>query len=101
MSNLSLVPAGASYRLVVEAMPDPNVLLRLLEPFVIHDVLPHRIDVAHCDNSLAVELEITASPDLAARLEGRLRAMVPVSDVAMVCLGEGHPHGSAALTVAA
>lgn len=101
MSDPFLAPAGASYRLVVEATPDPNVLLRLLEPFVIHDVLPHRIDVAHCDNALAVELEITATPDLAERLEGRLRAMVPVSDVAMVRLGEGHHYGSAALTVAA
>ncbi|WP_051356963.1 hypothetical protein [Azorhizobium doebereinerae] len=101
MSDLSRVPAGAAYRLVVEATPDPNVLLRLLEPFVIHDVLPHRVDVAYCGGALCVELEFTAAPDLALRLEGRLRVMVPVSDVEMVRLGEGLPHSGAALTAAA
>ncbi|MGU3494611.1 hypothetical protein ACLBXM_11265 [Xanthobacteraceae bacterium A53D] len=101
MSDLSVVHASAVYRLVVEAHPDANVLLRLLEPFVIHDVLPHRIDADHGTDVLSVELEFTAAPDLATRLEGRLRAMVPVSDVAMVRLGEAHSHRSAALTAAA
>lgn len=86
MSDHAQVPAGAHYRLVVEAAADSNVLLRLLEPFVIHDVLPHRIDVAHANDALQVELEITAAPDIAVRLESRLRAMVPVFDVAMACL---------------
>ncbi len=102
MSDLSRAPTGvAVYRLVVEATPDANVLLRLLEPFVIHDVLPHRIDVAHGPESLAVELEFTATPDLAVRLENRLRVMVPVSDVAMALAAPALQNRSAPLTAAA
>lgn len=78
---------GVLHRLVVEADADPNVLLRLLEPFVIHDVLPHAIHSAHLEGEsgpvLSVELEFSAEPDLAARLEARLAAMVPVRDVAL------------------
>ncbi len=102
MSDLSCAPSGvAVYRLVVEAAADANVLLRLLEPFVIHDVLPHRIDVAHLDDVLAVELVFTAGPDLAIRLENRLRAMVSVSDVAMALASPALQHGGAPLTAAA
>ncbi|WP_341990790.1 hypothetical protein [Azorhizobium sp. AG788] len=102
MSDLSCAPSGvAVYRLVVEAAADANVLLRLLEPFVIHDVLPHRIDVAHLDDVLAVELVFTAGPDLAIRLENRLRAMVSVSDVAMALASPALQHGKAPLTAAA
>ena len=96
-------PSGAAFfRLVVEAEPDANGLLRLLEPFVIHDVLPHRIDIAHHtdgDGALAVELEFSAEIDLALRLEARLRAMVSVRDVALAqdrCVRLRAPRASAA-----
>ncbi|QRG08764.1 hypothetical protein EZH22_11050 [Xanthobacter dioxanivorans] len=76
--------AGAGlYRLVVEAEPDPNSLLRLLEPFVIHDVLPHRIDCASTAEACAVELEFTATADLATRLHMRLSTLVCVRDAAL------------------
>lgn len=69
--------------LVVEADADANALLRLLEPFVIHDVLPHRIDAARCGDALAVELEFSCEEAVAERLEARLAAMVVVRDVAL------------------
>jgi len=86
-------PSGAAFfRLVVEAEPNANGLLRLLEPFVIHDVLPSRIDIAHLKDgadagALAVELEFCAEIELAQRLEARLRAMVSVRDVALAQTG--------------
>ncbi len=102
MSDVSRASTGvAVYRLVVEAAPDANVLLRLLEPFVIHDVLPHRIDVAHEADALMVELEFTAGPDLAVRLENRLRAMVAVTDVAMAPASPLLQHSGARLTAVA
>lgn len=102
MSDLSRAPDGvAVYRLAVEAAPDANVLLRLLEPFVIHDVLPHRIEAAHEADALMVELEFTAAPDLAVRLENRLRAMVPVNDVAMTLASPLLQHSGARLTAVA
>lgn len=77
--------AGAGlYRLVVEAEPASNALLRLLEPFVIHDVLPHRIDCASDREACAVELEFTATADLATRLHMRLSTLVCVRDAALV-----------------
>lgn len=88
MSFCPNAPVGAaSYRLVVDAEPDANALLRLLEPFVIHDVLPERVDVSHERRGplagLSVELQFCASADLAARLAARLEAMVSVRDVAL------------------
>lgn len=74
-------PAGAAlHRLVVEAEGNPNALLRLLEPFVIHDVLPHRVDCAASAGALSVEVEFSAPPDLAVRLQMRLVTMVCVRD---------------------
>ncbi|MFG1344189.1 hypothetical protein V5F59_04795 [Xanthobacter autotrophicus DSM 431] len=74
-------PAGAElYRLAVEAEGDPNALLRLLEPFVIHAVLPHRVDCAASAGGLSVEVEFSAPPDLALRLKMRLATMVCVRD---------------------
>lgn len=93
-SSPSAHPGAGLYRLVVEAEPSSNVLLRLLEPFVIHDVLPHRIDVMTTPEALGVELEFTAEPDLAERLRGRLEAMVPVRDVA--CAAIARPSSVAA-----
>ncbi len=82
MSHPSRPPrGGALHRIVVDAEPDPNVLLRLLEPFVIHDVLPHAIHVAHEAHALTVELEFTCDVDLAARLKARLAAMISVRAV--------------------
>lgn len=84
MPTASAAPHGAVlHRLVVAAEPQGNVLLRLLEPFVIHDVLPHRIDCAAGADRLAVELEFFAAPDLAARLQARVAAMVPVRAAAI------------------
>lgn len=77
-------PARRLHRLVVKAAPDPNALLRLLEPFVIHDVLPHRVDCAAGDGVLGVTLEFSAEPDLATRLLMRLSTMVCVREAALV-----------------
>ncbi|MFG1461536.1 hypothetical protein V5F77_01445 [Xanthobacter sp. DSM 24535] len=82
MTFPSCAPSGdACYRLVLEAEPESNVLLRLLEPFVIHDVLPHHLDVARQEDCLSVELLFSASEALAERLAARMRAMVSVRDV--------------------
>lgn len=76
------------HRLVVEAEPETNLLLRLLEPFVIHDVLPVRVDCATSDGALAVEIVFAASSDLALRLHARLSVMVGVRDLAIEPLHE-------------
>ena len=75
--------ADPRHRLVVEAEPAPNALLRLLEPFVIHDVLPHRVDCAAAGDALGVEIEFSASQDLATRLLMRLSTMVCVRAAAL------------------
>lgn len=74
------------YRLAAEAAPDSNALLRLLEPFVIHDVLPHRVDCAADGDALSIELEFSANADLATRLLMRLSTMVCVRDAALVAV---------------
>jgi len=72
-------PAGAEFHcLVVEADPDANVLLRVLEPFVIHDVVPQRIAATSDEDVLHLVLVFSAEADLAERLRARLDVMVPV-----------------------
>lgn len=66
------------HRLVVEAEPGANMLLRLLEPFVIHDVLPARTHGAADADGLRVDVTFRAPADLALRLHGRLAGMVGV-----------------------
>lgn len=84
------------FRLVVDAEPEANLLLRLLEPFVIHDVLPSRVDCAVTDGHLAVELEFAADPAVAVRLHQRLAVMVGVRDVALAPAGRARASGSLA-----
>lgn len=80
--------AGLSrHRLVVEADAHPNLMLRLLEPFAIHDVQPTRIrldgpadgkvDPANLGDMRA-EIAFVASHELAERLWARIDVMVPV-----------------------
>lgn len=80
--------AGLSrHRLVVEADAHPNLMLRLLEPFAIHDVQPSRIrldgpedgriDPANLGDMRA-EITFIASHDLAERLWARIDIMVAV-----------------------
>ncbi|QTL06251.1 hypothetical protein J5J86_18985 [Aquabacter sp. L1I39] len=77
-------PSGvASHRLVVEAEPCSNALLRLLEPFVIHDVLPGSVRSEHESGVLSIEIAFSATPDLAARLLARMEAMVTVRAAAL------------------
>lgn len=77
------------HRLVVEADADANVLLCLLEPFVIHNVLPHALASAVEDGVLAVTLDFVADEDLAERLAQRVGAMVPVRAASRVHLARG------------
>lgn len=83
VSSPAGAPPAARHRLLVEAEPHANMLLRLLEPFVIHDVLPGRIHSAADDDALRVELDFSAAADLAVRLRGRLAVMVGVRDAAL------------------
>ncbi|MFG1422425.1 hypothetical protein [Roseixanthobacter liquoris] len=81
MTSPCCAPAGdATYRLVLEAEPESNVLLRLLEPFVIHNVLPDHLDVARLEDGISVELLFRAPEAVAERLEARMQAMVGVRD---------------------
>lgn len=66
------------HRLAVAAEPDANLLLRLLEPFVIHDVLPSRLDCAADGDALTVTIEFSAEDAVAVRLGQRLGVMVGV-----------------------
>ncbi|HQS49294.1 MAG TPA: hypothetical protein PK706_23105 [Xanthobacteraceae bacterium] len=81
MTSPCCAPDGdATYRLVLEAEPESNVLLRLLEPFVIHNVLPDHLDVARLEECISVELVFRAPKAIAERLEARMQAMVGVRD---------------------
>lgn len=92
MSAQSVAPSGAAFHhFMVEAEPEANALLRILEPFVIHDVLPHRVDVtapeAAGEGALRLDLHFYASADLAARLEARLATMVTVRHIRLMSTG--------------
>ncbi len=63
------------YRLVVTADADANVLLRLLEPFVIHDVLPQSLGAERVGGVLELTVLFCAPADLASRLKMRLAVM--------------------------
>ncbi|UJX47856.1 hypothetical protein D7006_09910 [Xanthobacter sp. YC-JY1] len=56
-------------------------MLRLLEPFVIHDVLPGRIDCRTDADTLTVTIEFAAEEAVAVRLGQRLGVMVGVRRV--------------------
>lgn len=70
--------ARHTHRLAVEAEPATNLLLRLLEPFVIHDVLPGRVDCVTDGDALTVAIEFAAEEAVAVRLSQRLGVMVGV-----------------------
>lgn len=75
-------PGAASRRLLVEAEPETNALLRVLEPFVIHNVLPARVD-AECPAEAGVvriAVHFEAPDDLALRLEARIATLVCVRE---------------------
>ena len=76
--SLSVRLHPPAHRLSVVAEPDTNLLLRLLEPFVIHDVLPSRVDCSACADALAVVIEFSAEEAVAVRLGQRLGVMVGV-----------------------
>lgn len=75
------------HRLVVEADAHPNLMLRLLEPFAIHDVQPTRVrldgpedgrlDPANLGDMRA-EIAFVAPVEVAERLWARIDVMVPV-----------------------
>ncbi|WP_024279424.1 hypothetical protein [Xanthobacter sp. 126] len=71
-------PQQSSYRLAVAAEPETNLLLRLLEPFVIHDVLPSRVDCRTDADTLSVTIAFAAEEAVAVRLGQRLGVMVGV-----------------------
>jgi hypothetical protein len=62
----------------VAAEADPNLLLRLLEPFVIHDVLPSAVTCAADARGLSATLDFSAEPAVAERLRMRLAVTVGV-----------------------
>lgn len=80
------------HRLVVEADAHPNLMLRLLEPFSVHNVQPTRVRMeaaeAPLDSGhlglLRAELSFTAPTDLAERLWARIDVMVPVRNSLLV-----------------
>ncbi|MFG1183362.1 hypothetical protein [Xanthobacter aminoxidans] len=71
-------PQQSSFRLAVAAEPETNLLLRLLEPFVIHDVLPSRVDCRTDEDTLSVTIAFAAEEAVAVRLSQRLGVMVGV-----------------------
>ncbi|MFG1417417.1 hypothetical protein V5F38_17935 [Xanthobacter sp. V0B-10] len=84
MSSPFAAPAGASLHcLLVEADAAPNALLRLLEPFVIHDVLPLRLESRADGDALRLVIAFSAESDLAERLQMRLCAMPVVRGAAL------------------
>ncbi|TCT05077.1 hypothetical protein [Aquabacter spiritensis] len=77
----------AQHCLHLDVEPGPNALLRVLEPFVIHDVMPCRIDLAPEggeDGAVRIDIHFSAPSPLAERLEGRLAASVVVRAARLV-----------------
>ncbi len=75
------------HRLVVEADAHPNLMLRLLEPFAIHDVQPTRVRLDGPEDGridpadlreMRAEIAFVAPVDVAERLWARIDVMVPV-----------------------
>ncbi|MFK8252699.1 hypothetical protein [Ancylobacter terrae] len=62
----------------MEAAADPNVLLRLLEPFAIYDVMPAALRLDTPAATLHAEIVFDAPAAVAERLRARIEAMVPV-----------------------
>ncbi|MFG1322854.1 hypothetical protein [Xanthobacter variabilis] len=91
MLSAAPMPAGVPlHRLVVAAEPNPNALLRLLEPFVIHDVLPLHLDSRAEGEDLRLAITFRAAPDLAERLKMRL-AVMPITRSAVLELRDEEP----------
>lgn len=82
-TNSAPAPETPAHRLEVEADAAANLLLRLLEPFVIHHVLPHRLDARVEGDGLALDLAFRAPAPVAERLAARLAVMVGVRAVAL------------------
>lgn len=79
MSDFAVAPSGAPMQcLFIHVVGEANALLRLLEPFVIHDVKPVRVVSDACADGFEVRLEFRADADLARRLEQRVGAQVTV-----------------------
>ena len=78
MSTISCADGAALHRLTVDAEADPNALLRLLEPFVIHAVLPVRLASRADDAGLYAEIDFHAAPEVAERLAARIGVMFAV-----------------------
>lgn len=102
MSHARPVPpvadrCGPRHCLRVEAEPQTNLLLRLLEPFVIHDVLPEHVGATRTADALRVEIVFPASPDVAERLRGRLSVMIGIAavDLAPAPAAASHPPAAA------
>ena len=81
-------PQQSSFRLAVAAEPETNLLLRLLEPFVIHDVLPSRVDCRTDEDTLSVTIAFAAEEAVAVRLGQRLGVMVGVRTADLTTAGE-------------
>jgi hypothetical protein len=79
---MSVTDAALRHHFTVRLESAPNALARLVEPFVIHDVLPERLESMRGASEVVVHIWFTADADLARRLADRLRAMIPVFDVA-------------------
>ncbi|MDI4664753.1 hypothetical protein K9U40_10505 [Xanthobacter autotrophicus] len=91
-----VVEDGAGlYRLVVAAEAETNLLLRLLEPFVIHDVLPTAVACRTDGGTLAVEIAFAAHGDVALRLQARLSVLFGVHEAALVPVDAGEARAAA------
>lgn len=98
MSSACLVPpvadrCGLRHCLRVEAAPQTNLLLRLLEPFVIHDVLPERVGATRTADTLQVEIVFAAPAEVAERLRARLSVMIGIAaaDLGSAASVPSHP----------
>lgn len=72
------------HRLKVEAEADPNLLLRLLEPFVIHAVMPSAVACSADERGLTAVLDFPAEAAVAERLCMRLQVTVGVRAAELV-----------------
>ncbi len=85
MSHFAALPAGTRlHRLHVLGAGDANALLRLMEPFVVHDVTPVRIVCEAMAAGLEASFDFHADAELAERLRQRIAALVVVASARLM-----------------
>jgi hypothetical protein len=80
---LTVAAADLRHHLTIHADADPSALARIVAPFVIHDVLPARLNAGPdaSGKGYVVSVELVCPGEVAERLAQRIAAMPVVRQV--------------------